>query len=76
MIFNKMIPELTVFDIEKTKAFYIDILGFKIEYERPEDKFVFVSYEGSQLLTPLQTVRKLPGLPVHKLPDTMSGRIA
>ncbi|HHY11711.1 MAG TPA: VOC family protein [Firmicutes bacterium] len=49
-IFNKMIPELTVFGIEKTKTFYIDILGFKIEYERPEDKFVFVSYEGSQFM--------------------------
>ncbi len=44
MIFSKMIPELTVFDIEKTKAFYRDILGFQMEYERPEDKFVFMSF--------------------------------
>ena len=41
MIFSKMIPELTVFDIEKTKAFYRDILGFQMEYERPEDKDVY-----------------------------------
>ncbi len=45
-----MIPELTVFDIEDTKKFYIDILGFKLEYERPEDKFIFLSYEGSQFM--------------------------
>ncbi len=32
MDFNKMIPELSVFDIEQTKRFYND-LGFKIEYE-------------------------------------------
>lgn len=50
MIFGKMIPELTVFDIEKTKAFYRDILGFQMEYERPEDKFVFMSFEGSQFM--------------------------
>ena len=50
MKFNKLIPELTVCDIEKTKSFYIDILGFSLEYERKEDKFIFLSYEGSQLM--------------------------
>ena len=50
MKFNKLIPELTVRDIEKTKSFYIDVLGFSLEYERKEDKFIFLSYEGSQLM--------------------------
>lgn len=50
MKFNKLIPELSVRDIEKSKHFYIDILGFKIEYERKKDKFVFVSFEGSQIM--------------------------
>lgn len=50
MKFNKMIPELTVFDINKTKFFYKDILGFKIEYERPYDKFIFMSFENSQFM--------------------------
>ena len=49
MDFNKMIPELSVFDIEQTKRFYND-LGFKIEYERPEEKFVFMSFEDSQFM--------------------------
>ena len=49
MDFNKMIPELSVFDIEQTKRFYID-LGFKIEYERPEEKFVFMSFQDSQFM--------------------------
>lgn len=31
MKFNKMIPELTVSDINKTKEFYLNILGFKLE---------------------------------------------
>lgn len=49
MDFNKMIPELSVFDIERTKRFYND-LGFKIEYERPEEKFVFMSFQDSQFM--------------------------
>lgn len=50
MRFNSLIPELTVSDIEKTKEFYINVLSFRIEYERPEDKFVFLSLEGNQLM--------------------------
>ncbi len=50
MKFNSLIPELTVSDIEKTKEFYIDILGFKIEFERPEDKFIFLSLGGAQMM--------------------------
>ena len=49
MDFNKMIPELSVFDVEQTKRFYND-LGFKIEYERPEEKFVFMSFQDSQFM--------------------------
>ena len=50
MQFNRLLPELSVTDINKTKAFYIDLLGFKLEYERPENKFMFLSFEGSQLM--------------------------
>lgn len=50
MDFNVMIPELTVSDINQTKEFYISKLGFNLEYERTEDKFIFVSHEGSQLM--------------------------
>ena len=34
MNFNCLIPELRVFDLEKSKKFYTDVLGFRIEYER------------------------------------------
>ena len=36
-----MIPELTISDIEITKDFYLNKLGFTLEYEREEDKFIF-----------------------------------
>lgn len=48
--FNSLIPELTVRDIEASRKFYVDILGFGIEYERPENKFIFLSLEGSQIM--------------------------
>ena len=50
MIFNKLIPELSVKDIEKSKNFYIDILGFELKYERVQDKFAFLEYKGSQIM--------------------------
>jgi lactoylglutathione lyase len=49
MKFNKLIPELMVSDIKKSSKFYLDI-GFKIEYQRLENKFMFLSLEGSQLM--------------------------
>lgn len=42
MKINSLIPELSVVDIEKSKKFYIDILGFTLEYERAVDKSEFL----------------------------------
>lgn len=50
MKFNALIPELSVSNIENSKGFYVDILGFKIEYERPENLFAFVSLDACQLM--------------------------
>lgn len=49
MYFNKIIPELSVTDLDKSMKFY-KILGFKVEYERKEDKFVFVSLGEIQFM--------------------------
>lgn len=48
-IFNKIIPELSVTNLEKTLRFYKTI-GFKIEYARPENKFVFISLGEIQFM--------------------------
>jgi catechol 2,3-dioxygenase-like lactoylglutathione lyase family enzyme len=50
MKFNKLIPELSVFNIKKSLQFYQDTLGFTVEYSRPKDKFYFLSCEGSQIM--------------------------
>ena len=49
MIFNKCIPELDVTNLKRALDFYL-LCGFKIEYERKEDKFAFLSLEGTQLM--------------------------
>ena len=49
MYFKKIIPELSVTNIENSIKFYKTI-GFKIEYERPENKFVFLSLGEIQFM--------------------------
>lgn len=47
--FSKNIPELSVSNLEKSLEFY-KTAGFKIEYERPENKFVFISLGEIQFM--------------------------
>ena len=49
MKFNSLIPELSVSDINKSKEFYLKI-GFKIVYQRIEDKFIFLELEDNQIM--------------------------
>lgn len=49
MYFNKIIPELSVTNLENSLKFY-KIAGFKIEYERAENKFVFLSLGEIQFM--------------------------
>ncbi len=50
MEFNSIIPEFTVSNINQTKDFYINKLGFVLEYERKEDNFIFLSFHESQFM--------------------------
>ena len=47
--FNKNIPELSVSNLENSLNFY-KIAGFKIEYDRPENKFAFISLGEIQFM--------------------------
>lgn len=53
--FNKNIPELSVTNLKNSINFY-KLIGFKIEYERPENKFVFISMGEIQFM--LQEISK------------------
>ena len=50
MDYNAVIPEFMFSNIEQSRSFYCDLLGFTIEYERPEENFLFLSLEDCQLM--------------------------
>ena len=49
MYWNKIIPELSVTNLENSLQFYTTA-GFKIEYDRPENKFAFISLGEIQFM--------------------------
>ena len=49
IVYNSLIPELSVSNIDISKKFYLD-LGFKTRYERKENKFCFLQLEGNQIM--------------------------
>lgn len=49
MHWNKIIPELSVTNLENSLNFY-KTAGFKLEYDRPENKFAFISLEEIQFM--------------------------
>ena len=46
----RLIPELEVEDLDRSLAFYTGILGFRVLYARPEERFVFLDLEGANLM--------------------------
>lgn len=50
MKWNQMIPEFDVFSLDETLHFYVDLIGFKVVYDRPEDKFAFLEFEDVQIM--------------------------
>ncbi len=47
--FNSLIPELSVRNLKESLEFY-ENLGFNVEYSREEDRFVFISLGGAQIM--------------------------
>jgi len=47
---NSLVPELSITDFSKTIQFYTEIMGFKIEYQREEDGFAYLSLGESQIM--------------------------
>lgn len=60
MVGNSLVPELSVSHLENSLKFYCAILGFKIEFERPEDRFAYVSFHGSELMLEEDSGRQSP----------------
>lgn len=43
-------PELICTDLDRSLEFYLDLLGFRVLYARPEDRFAFLEREGAELM--------------------------
>ena len=48
LVMNPLVPEMIVSDLSRSLYFYCEVLGFRVEYQRPEDLFAFLSFHGSQ----------------------------
>jgi catechol 2,3-dioxygenase-like lactoylglutathione lyase family enzyme len=47
---NALVPEFGVTDWAVSRAFYCDILGFEIQYERPEQGFSYLALGDAELM--------------------------
>jgi catechol 2,3-dioxygenase-like lactoylglutathione lyase family enzyme len=45
-----LVPELIVSDFGRSLRFYRDVLGFRVMWERPEERFAYLGREGAELM--------------------------
>jgi catechol 2,3-dioxygenase-like lactoylglutathione lyase family enzyme len=57
--FAKLVPELICSDLARSLRFYTEVAGFRVLYERLEDRFAFLDREGAQLMLEQPTGRTL-----------------
>jgi catechol 2,3-dioxygenase-like lactoylglutathione lyase family enzyme len=50
LIGNALVPELGVSDWRVSRAFYCDLIGFAVAYERPEEGFSYLVLGQAQLM--------------------------
>lgn len=41
----RLVPELDVANLERSLAFYVDLLGFTASFARPEEKFAYLTLD-------------------------------
>ena len=46
----KLVQELYCSDFEHSLRFYVELLGFRILYSRPDEKFAYLDREGAELM--------------------------
>lgn len=48
--FARLTPELLVTDLGRSLHFWVDLIGFRIAYDRPEDGFAYLDLDGAQVM--------------------------
>src|SRR5262249_55494258 len=43
-------PELDVSDLDRSLAFYVGVVGFSLQFDRPEERFAYLVLEGVHLM--------------------------
>lgn len=52
----KLVPELNVSNLEQSLAFYCGIIGFRVLFDRPDEKFAYLDLDGAELMLEEVTV--------------------
>ena len=50
MTIARLVPELVCTNLAASLAFYVDMLGFRVRYDRPEVGFAYLEREGAELM--------------------------
>jgi catechol 2,3-dioxygenase-like lactoylglutathione lyase family enzyme len=46
----KLTPELDVDDLDRSVAFYVGVIGFRVVCDRPEERFAYLDLDGVHLM--------------------------
>lgn len=50
MEFSALVPELAVSDLPTSLKFWCDVIGFSVWYDRPEEKFAYLTLGRAQIM--------------------------
>jgi catechol 2,3-dioxygenase-like lactoylglutathione lyase family enzyme len=45
-----LVPELDVADLDRSLSFYVEVLGFRVRHDRPEEAFAYLQRDGAELM--------------------------
>ncbi|AVO46056.1 bleomycin resistance protein [Phreatobacter cathodiphilus] len=62
-----LVPELVVTDLDRSLAFWLDVMGFRIRYQRPEHRFAYLMRGAAHVML----VERRP--PDHARGETWTG---
>src|SRR5690349_691441 len=46
----RLVPELDVEDLDRSLWFYTGVLGFRVRFERPDERFAYLDLDGAELM--------------------------
>ncbi len=47
---HRLVPELTVTDLARSLAFWRDLVGFRVVFDRPEEGFAYLDLDGAEVM--------------------------